>query len=100
MDARRCRWCTSLVLALACWAIWAAGTESGCVGDGDRECPKEERDKVDPGPDGRSLLDKSPGRLGTSPRDGGRDAKPSEDSLIHIPDGRICWPHGDHFHCR
>lgn len=37
-----------------------------------------------------------PGAPGGGPRGGW----PMEGTPFPGPDGRMCWPHGDHFHCR
>lgn len=35
-----------------------------------------------------------------TPGNGAHDGWTIDGAPIHSPDGRMCWPHGDHVHCR
>jgi zinc/manganese transport system permease protein len=92
--------------------IAAASPQSGGVAD--REWPaREDREgrAVGPGPSMPMSPEWTPGGAGRprarsgGPRPGPdaewpRDGWTMEGSPFVGPDGRTCWPHGDHFHCR
>jgi hypothetical protein len=78
----------------------AASAQAPCRWDGDSlVCNEAERNSADPGFDTRSRPTPWrgwPGNLGDSARDGWA----MDESKFYTPDGKVCWRHGDHFHCR
>ena len=67
-------------------------------GDAGLACDDAEPLLIDPDSISRSRL--SPWRSWPSDIDGPRDVWMLDGARIYNSDGRVCWPHGDHFHCR
>jgi hypothetical protein len=73
------------------------GAETRCNRGGDvRVCDEAERPVISPDHAPRSRL--SPWRAPWD-IDGPREPWMLDGMRIDSPDGRVCWPHGDHFHC-
>jgi hypothetical protein len=89
-----------VTLALICGLAMAAGAQTRCTRDGDQvACDDGERRPiaVDPATRPRMGLWRDwPGSAG----DGGRDSWMLDGAHPYSPDGRVCWPHGDHVHCQ
>jgi hypothetical protein len=76
----------------------SADAEMRCNPDGDElVCDNAERPVIDPYYPRPRL---SPWRNRPSEIDGPREPWMLDGTQIDSPDGRVCWPHGDHFHCR
>ena len=93
-------------LALGLSVLTAAATEPVCAHAGDRNLCTDGRefpivdaepDAPRPGP-GRARGGKPRSFEVFSPR--GRPAADIDGQIVIGPDGRVCRPHGDHFHCR
>ena len=100
MDAR-CRALSGLAaIALVCGSTTAPSAQAECTREGDRLiCPDGEREVVGPESDARPPFGSWRGWPGPRRSDEGRDGL-TDEPRVHGSDGRICWPHGDHVHCR
>jgi hypothetical protein len=96
----RCLLVTVAVLALLWGLSSAARSQTRCTPEGDPSaCADAERGDIDRAPDPRLPFEprrRWPGRFGDSTRDGWMGDGPR----FSTPDGRLCWEHGDHVHCR
>jgi hypothetical protein len=84
------------MLVLVFGLTTSVGAETRC-NRGDDGLPCDEAERLPINPDSASRL--SPWRSWPSDIDGPRDDWMLDGARIYSSDGRVCWPHGDHFHC-
>jgi hypothetical protein len=90
----------------------SASAQSVCLQDGDplscygtesRAISPDSSPKTHSDPPGSDTVPRSPARVWRGwpgSVEGTRDGWMMNGAPFQAPDGRTCWPHGDHVHCR